>query len=54
MKIADYLGLPLTPENATKIAKDCDISNVKERMKTQELSFLFRKGIIFNFLTNND
>lgn len=44
MKIADYLGLSLTPENAAKIAKECGISNVKERMKNHQLSFMFRKG----------
>lgn len=49
MKIADYLGLSLTPENAAKIAKECGISNVKERMKNHQLSFMFRKGILFHY-----
>lgn len=43
-KIADYLELPLTQENAARIARDCGISNVKERMKTHQTSFMFRKG----------
>lgn len=48
-KIADYLELPVTPENAARIARDCGISNVKERMKTHQISFLFRKGILFHY-----
>lgn len=43
-KIADYLGLPCTQENAAEIARDCGISKVKERMKSHQSSFMFRKG----------
>ncbi|XP_022320456.2 sulfotransferase 2A8-like [Crassostrea virginica] len=42
--IADYLETPCTPAKAAKIASECSFSQVKERRKSDQFAFLFRKG----------